>query len=238
MLSAKTAGVCVSKSLDYLTRESTGDKVRVMPNLQKIFWVVLGLTVLIWIGVGIYYLKSSPSKVQLTPPPQVTTFSSPQPTEPPFLESLEGTHFVVGEFQSWEEIENSQDRYILITNPTTKRNYSKIKVVWESNPYQSYDFWEGMTGFSVEKTEEESDDLGYLRDFTAEEIDKLIKKGDLIKVVFEKESIIEKIEQGSEDLKATDLEGKTDDHLALSLIIKREEGKAAVEQELGREIKE
>ena len=194
--------------------------------LKKIFWVVLGLTVLIWIGVGIYYLW---------PTSKDNEMNFVTPTGKPVFESLEGTHFIVGEFQSWEEIAGSDNRYILLTNPETKRNYPKIKMVLESpDPYKSYDFWEGMTGFSVEKTEEESDDLGYLRDFTAEEIDKLIKKGDLIKVVFEKQSIIEKLDQGSEDLSV----GKTDDHLALSLIIKREEGKAAVEQELGREIKE
>jgi len=180
--------------------------------------------------VGIYYLW---------PTSKDNEINFVTPTGKPVFESLEGTHFIVGEFQVWEEIGDSKNRYIILTNPTTKRNYPKIKVVLESSdPYKSYQFWPGMTAFAVEKTEEEHDELGFLNDFTPEEIDKLIKKGDLVRVVFEKESLIEKFEQGSKDLEVKDLEGKTDDYLALSLIIKREEGKAAVEQELGREIKE
>lgn len=205
--------------------------------IKKIFWIVLTFVLIVWIAVGIYYLSSSSSKIQVTPSPQVAISSSPQPTELPVSESLDQTHFIVGSFQSWEKIEGSDDRYILLSNPATKRNYPKIKVVWElSYPYESNQFWEGMTAFVAEKTEEEHDDLGYLKDFTFEEIDKLIKKGDLIKVVFERESNIEKFEENAEDLGVKDLKDRGDDYLALSLSIKREEGKAAVEQELGREI--
>ena len=206
-----------------------------MTMIKKIFWVVLVITLIVWIGVGIYFLRNSTPKNFPASPKTTSTFPS-QATEPDY-ESLEKTHFIVGNFQAWEEIEGSDDKYILLSNPETKRNYPKIKVVLEpSDPYKSYQFWEGMTAFSVEKTEEEYDDLGYLNDFTAEEIDKLIKKEDLIKVVFEKESNIKKFEEGAEELEEKDLEGKTDDFLALSLSIKRPEGKVGVEQELGREI--
>lgn len=200
-----------------------------MPNLKKIFWLVFAFVLIVWIGVGIYYLKSTrSSQTPVVPPSEVTVFPTAQPTEPLVYESLEQTHFIVGHFQGWEEIEDSQDRYILLSNPATKRNYPKIRVVLElNNRYENYEFWVGITAFSVEKSEEKYDDLGYLKDFTAEEIDKLIKKGDNIKVVFEREAMIKKSEEDSEG---------TDDFLALSLSIKRTEGKIAVEQELGRQI--
>lgn len=204
--------------------------------LKKIFWLVLILVLIVWIGVGIYFLRNSAPKT-FPASPKTTSTSPSQPTESPDFESLDKIHFIVGKFKDWEEIEDSEDKYILLSKPETKRNYPKIKVVLElSNSYENYDFWEGMTAFSVEKSEEEYDDLGYFRDFTSEEVDKLIKKGDFIKVVFERESIIEKFEENSEDLGVKDLKHTTDDYLALSLSIKRAEGKTAVEKELGREI--
>jgi len=209
-----------------------------MTKLQKVFLVGLVLVIFVWGGVGVYYFRLiRPAKTSdVLPLPFPLQPAKPSVVKEVF-EDLDETHLIIGEFQGWEEIEGSDDRYILLTNPETKRSYPKIKVVLDfSNAYESYNFWDGITVFIVEKTEEEYDDLGYLTDFTSEEIDKLIKKGDLVKVVFEKEAIIEKLERNAEDLEIEDLESKTADYLALSLSIKNAEGKTAVEKELGREI--
>lgn len=205
--------------------------------------LVISLVFLLLLGglVGLSWLRlQRPHTIESTP----TVSSTPSPSEhfskfgsllsPAIYDNI---HFIVGEFRDWEEIEDSDNRYILLTNPTTKQNYPKIRVILEPrDPYKSYKIWEGMTAFAVEKTEKEHDDLGYLKDFTSEEINKLVKKGDLIKIVFEKESMIEKPEEDAEDLGAEDLKGKTNDFLAFSISIKRTEGKVAVEKELGRKI--
>jgi len=156
-----------------------------MTNLQKVSLIGLVLVVFVWVGIGGYYFKSAkPSVVKEV------------------FEDLSETHLIIGEFQNWEEIKDSEDRYILLINPETERNYPKIKVIWDpSNPYEGDESWEGVTAFSVEKSEGEYGDPGYLQDFTSEEVDKFFKKGDSITVIFEEET--------------------TNNYLALSLFVKR-----------------
>jgi hypothetical protein len=138
-------------------------------------------------------------------------------------ESLEKTHFVIGQFKAWEEIKDSEDRYILLTNPETGRSYPRIRICSELDNIYSNEGWDGITSFYVEKNGTEYDGLGYFRDFALEEIDKLIGKGDFIKIIFEKKNINEKTDSN---------------YLALHIFIKRDGGKAEIEQELGKEVQE
>lgn len=195
---------------------------------KKTFWVVLAITLIVWIGVGIYYLRSSPSsKVQVTPSPRVATFPPSQPTELPVSENFDEVEFIEGNFVDWEEIEDSPDRYILLTDPKTNKAFPKIRVGFEFSPLFSVEqTGEDITVFAAEKGEEEYDVLYALKYFTDEEIDKLIKKDDPIKIYLHR-----KLEKEEND---KDEKGNL---LAHWFLIKREGGKAEVEQELGREIK-
>lgn len=47
-----------------------------MDNLQKIFWVALTVTIILWIGVGVYYFMS----IQPSPSPESQVVLPPAPT--------------------------------------------------------------------------------------------------------------------------------------------------------------
>lgn len=199
-----------------------------MRNLPKIFWVVLIFIVVLWAGVGIYYLKSTRSaQAPITSSPNVTVVPIAQPTESPVSENLDEVEFIIGNFVRWEEIEGSQDRYILLTDPKTNKAFPKIRVGFEFSSLYGYEGSKDITVFAVEKGEEKYDVLYALKYYSEKEIDQLIKKRDWIKIYFKRK--LEK-EENVKDDKGT--------LLAHWLIIKREGGKAEVEQEIDRKIQE
>lgn len=195
-------------------------------NLQKVFWVVLGIAILVCVGEGVYYLKLLPSHAPATSSPEVIAILTVQPTKPAISENLDELEFVVGNFQGWEKIEDSPDRYILLTNPKSGNLFPKIRVGFEFSPLFGFGGSKDITVFAVEKSEEEYDVLYALKYFTDEEIDKLIKKNDPIKIYLQW-----KLE------KEENVKDEKDNLVAHWLLIKREGGKAEAEQELDREIK-
>lgn len=193
--------------------------------VRKVFWVLLVFTIFVWIGLGIYYLKSTHSvRAPVIPASEVTTFFSPQQTTPAVSENLDEVEFIVGQFQGWEEIKNSPDKYILLTDADTQKAFPKIRVGFEMSPLFGYG-QEDITVFAAEKNDEDYDVLWSFEQYTSGEIDQLIKKGDLIKIVLTQEH--------EKEINRKDENGN---YLAHWLFIKRSEGKTEVEKELGREI--
>lgn len=142
------------------------------------------------------------------------------------VEKFEDPMFAAGPFREWRDIQNSKDRYLFlgssIFSPAQEyASYPKIRVSFETSQ-----FFNDQTGTSfavIKNGEEES--LGYFRDFTLEEINRVIKPGDYIKVIFKK----------TED-KKNNLVDENGNFLADTVFIPREEGKTGVERELGRKI--
>ena len=133
---------------------------------------------------------------------------------------------VDGVFQKWERVPNSPDRYALLADSQTGELFPKVRVGFEFSPlYGDGSGREDATVFAVEKSGEDYDVLGYLKDFTSEEIDKLIQPGDEIKIMLKKR--IDKV---------GNLEDEKGNLLANWLFIKRDLGKESVEKEVGREI--
>lgn len=201
-------------------------------DLKKVFWVSFIITALMWIGVGVFYLRSvrlsqapAPSKV----PPVLEAIISPQlsPTGVEAADPYTKVEAMVANFQGWEKIKDSQDRYILLTDPATGGSLPRIRVGFELSFLFGYDGGEDITVFAVQKGEDEAnyDVLYALKYFSKEEIDKLVKKGDWLKIYFQKEKDKEENRKDTNDYL-----------LAHLLLIKREGGKAEVEQELSRKI--
>jgi len=199
-----------------------------MTNLRKVSLIGLVLAIFVWGGVGVYYFKSAkPSVVEV-------------------FEDLNETHLIIGEFQSWEEIKGSEDRYVILTATDSGKLLPEIRVGFGWSLLFGDGESEDSTVFAVEKSEEKYDVLGYLKDFTADEIDELIKKGDFIKVVFKKEEKREQVEventepaEGSYEglgINRKNLKDENNNFLAHWFFIKREKGKQEVEQKLGRKI--
>lgn len=167
--------------------------------------------------------KEEPSRsysTLLSPTPVVTS----QPISP--IERFENPTFAAGPFQGWREIQGSKDRLLFLGksffSPDPKyASHPKIRIGFESSQLFS-----GKTGtiFAVIKDGEE-EVLGHIGDFTSEEIERLIKPGDYIKVIFRR--------TGN---KTGNLQDENDNFLADRMLIRREEGKTRVEKELGRKI--
>lgn len=134
---------------------------------------------------------------------------------------------VKGNFEKWEEVENSPDKYILLTDSQTNQVLSKIRVGFEFGPLYGNEGSEDITVFAVEKGENEYDILSALKYFASEEINKLIKKGDPVKIFLKRTM--------AEEESVKDDQGN---FVAHWFIIKRTNGIKDIEQELGREIKE
>ena len=182
---------------------------------------------MLWVGVGIYYLKSTRFAPPVLRPREVSPSVFPQPTEAMITNQFDEIEFIVGNFENWEEIEGSPDKYLLLTDPQTGKVFPKIRIGFEFSELFGYDGQKDITVFAVRKTEKETDYevLYALKYFTNEEIDKLIRRGDWIKIFFQKEK--------DKEVNAKDENGQL---LAHWLMIKRDGGKAEIEQEINREI--
>jgi len=197
--------------------------------LKKIFWVVLLTTILLWTGVGIYYFQP-----ETTVSPTEAVVQEPSPTSqkivaenpiPTASNNLKNKDFIIGKFLEWENIENSQDRYILLTNSENNQPLPKIRVGFEFSNLFGYDGNEDITVFTVKRDSEKYDMLYALKYFTNAEIDKLIKKNDWVEIYFQKKI--------NEEVNLKDENGN---YLAHGLSISRPNGKTEIEQELGRVI--
>lgn len=204
--------------------------------LKKIFWVVVAFVLIVWIGVGIYFLRTSRTSKLLPASPKETIIPTPQPTKPSGAENLDKVEFIAGNFEGWEEVEGSQDKYILLISPQTEETFPKIRIGFGFSPLFGYKESEDATVFAVTKNGEDYEVLGYFKDFTSDEMDKLVKNGDFVKVILKKE-IVEETDDGFADLSTKNLKDENSNLLAHWFFIKREEGKIEVEQELGREFK-
>lgn len=191
-------------------------------EIKKIFWLVLLLIVLVWLSTGIYFLRTGRTPKPFSLPSKTT----PQPTKATLSENLDAADFIIGHFQSWEEIPDSEDRYILLINPKTNNAFPKIRVGFEfSSLFSAGPGKENTTVFAVEKNEGEYDVLGSIKDFTVKEIDKLIQPGEIIKVLPEKKA-------GT--MESFNLKDEDGSFLASWLCLRRKGGKAEVEKELKR----
>lgn len=150
-------------------------------TLKKITLAVLALALVSWVVVGVYRLKTSLAPSSTTLPPSAG-LSSPAELEP-LLKKTSSLNAVAGAFKGWQELKGSRDRYLFLGETVFSSNRqelidSKIKVISESN---------NSTLLVVEKNDRE-ETIGYLEDLTLEQVEKLIKPGDFIKVFFKKES--------------------------------------------------
>jgi hypothetical protein len=100
----------------------------------------------------------------------------------------------VGFFQGWEEIENSEDRYMIVSGP---KNQGRLKlrvslVSWEEW-FENEDLEYGPTKLAVDNlnilndvdtvaysTEGFHVSLGYVADFGLDQLEKILKKGDVV----------------------------------------------------------
>ena len=167
-----------------------------------------------------FFLPRQQAAISTPPPP--SSEPTPTPVADPFkfVESLEGT------FQRWEDVPNSSDKYAFLADPQTGDLFPKVRVGFEfSLLFGDNTRRADATVFAVEKGGEDYEVLGYLKDFTSEEIDMLIKPGDRIKFMLTK-----RIDE------VGNVKDKEGNLLANWLFIKREGGKRSAEKEIGREI--
>jgi len=196
-------------------------------TLRKITIVTLAVAFLSFGAVEIhkrFIVPRRQQQAQAPTPPSTTEETVPTPT--PAVDRFELVESITGIFEKWEKVPNSSDKYAFLTDPQTGESFPKVRVGFEFSPlYGDGSGRKDATVFAVEKSEEDYEVLGYLKDFTSEEIDKLIKPGDEIKINLKK---------------WTDKVGNVKDEggnlLAHWLFIKREFGKQAVEEEVGRKI--
>jgi len=153
--------------------------------LRKITFVVLTVALLTFGATEIH-------KRFIVPRRQVTQVVSPPvesgvPTPTPPTDRFELVESIAGIFQKWEEVPSSSDKYALLADPQTGELFPRVRVGFEfSSLYGDGSGREDATVFAVEKNEDEYDVLGYLQDFTPEEVDRLIKQGDRVKVNLKK----------------------------------------------------
>jgi len=109
------------------------------------------------------------------------------PTPTPDLDRFELIESITGVFQKWEEVPNSSDKYAILIDLQTGESFPKVRVGFEFSPlYGDGSGREDATVFAAEKGEGEYNVLGYLKDFTSEEINKIIRLGDSVKIILKK----------------------------------------------------
>ena len=97
-------------------------------NLAKIIWM---FAILVWVVVGIYYFSTN--EVSLNFRSLVSSKPSVAPTPTP-SENFDEIESIEGNFESWEEIEGSPDRYLVLINSQTEQFFPKARVGFEFSP--------------------------------------------------------------------------------------------------------
>lgn len=189
--------------------------------------IIIGLIVLEIVGLACWWWKSQKEKRETLFVSQKPTFV-PTPTPVPIsLEGVDKMEPIVGNFQKWEKIQDSEDRYFVLVNTEGGELFPKVRVgfefgeLWNQEGFQ----FKYVTGLGVKRNENEYEALGDFRDFTDEELDKLFKKGDPVKIF---------LRMGPKESKS--LKDENGFTLAYWVFIQKEEGKTAVEKILGRKI--
>lgn len=97
-----------------------------------------------------------------------------------------------GIFEKWEEIPNSEDYYIILINPLSKEKLT-ARITIDKKTLMEYDFKNGAdnrTRLEIEnlsynvnkKTDSIFNRIGYFYNLKKEKIDRIIKKGDVVKI--------------------------------------------------------
>jgi len=93
---------------------------------------------------------------------------------------------IIGEFVKWEDIEGAKDKYIIIKNPKSNDILVKARVAFEESSL--FDGNKKATSLGVEnldinnKQGQDYDKLGLLLSWTDDNINKIIKQGDVVAV--------------------------------------------------------
>lgn len=146
--------------------------------LRKITFVVLATALLTFSSAEIHKRIIVPRQQQVQDP-------TPSPTP---CEACVATESIIGYFKEWEQIQDSKDKYILLTDRQTGQLLPKVRVVsGEKSPYgeMSSFFSAEVKAKTVELVEEVVLNLITER-ITPEEFEGLVQSGDTVKLFLKK----------------------------------------------------